>query len=232
MTIAAYMPDEAAEIMFSHCGELYLSWLDSLSGIADHNKNPKYRIVYINCPVDIEIYGNSHTLVGQIVDDSIVGIENGVGVLIDENNQKIVVLPSGEKYPVHLTATDDGEVTYTVAERSIESGYVEKVVSYYQVSVYPGDELSGTVENWKTVFSAMYPLHVNDANDSLEPSVNQGGNSEPVFTTVERRLAGLFPAILHRFPLQSVRIAAENLLVWREKSSSIQHPPVMNTDSQ
>ena len=36
---------------------------------------------------------------------------------------------------------------------------------------------------------------------------------EPVFTTVERRLAGLFPAILRRFPLQSVRIAAENLLV-------------------
>nr|WP_325223789.1 hypothetical protein [uncultured Oscillibacter sp.] len=38
-------------------------------------------------------------------------------------------------------------------------------------------------------------------------------NSEPVFTTVERRLAGLFPAILRRFPLQSVRIAAGNLLV-------------------
>ena len=30
----------------------------------------------------------------------------------------------------------------------------------------------------------------------------------PVFTTDERRLGGLFPAILRRFPLQSVRIAA------------------------
>ncbi|MDE6934397.1 MAG: hypothetical protein K2P26_02185, partial [Oscillospiraceae bacterium] len=29
---------------------------------------------------------------------------------------------------------------------------------------------------------------------------------EPVFTTVERCLASLFPAILRRFPLQSVRI--------------------------
>ena len=36
---------------------------------------------------------------------------------------------------------------------------------------------------------------------------------EPVFTTVERCLASLFPAILRRFSLQSVRIAAENLLV-------------------
>ena len=36
---------------------------------------------------------------------------------------------------------------------------------------------------------------------------------EPVFTTDERRLGGLFPAILRRCSLQSVRIAAENLLV-------------------
>ena len=35
---------------------------------------------------------------------------------------------------------------------------------------------------------------------------------EPVFTTAERRLAGLFPVRPRRFPLQSVRIAAENLL--------------------
>ena len=48
---------------------------------------------------------------------------------------------------------------------------------------------------------------------------------EPVFTTALRCLNGLFPAILRRFPLQSVRIA-------RESSPSIQHPPVMDTGSK
>ena len=44
-------------------------------------------------------------------------------------------------------------------------------------------------------------------------------------------MAGLFPAILRRFSLPYVSMAAENLLVWREKSSSIRLSPVMNTGS-
>ena len=36
---------------------------------------------------------------------------------------------------------------------------------------------------------------------------------EPVFTTAARRLAGLFPTILRRFPLPYVSMATENLLV-------------------
>ena len=36
---------------------------------------------------------------------------------------------------------------------------------------------------------------------------------EPVFTTSARRLAGLFPTILRRFPLPYVSMATENLLV-------------------
>jgi len=35
---------------------------------------------------------------------------------------------------------------------------------------------------------------------------------EPVCTTAEHGLSGLFPAILRRFPLQSVRIAGEIFL--------------------
>ena len=45
-------------------------------------------------------------------------------------------------------------------------------------------------------------------------------------------MSGLFPAIPRQFPLKSVRIPAENFLVWREKSSPIRHPPVMNTGSK
>ena len=43
--------------------------------------------------------------------------------------------------------------------------------------------------------------------------------------------AGAPIAILRRFPLPYVSMAAKNLLVWREKSSPFQHSPVMNTDS-
>ena len=58
-----------------------------------------------------------------------------------------------------------------------------------------------------------------------------GDDLEPVFITVERRLSSLFPAILRRFPLPYVSMAAKNLLVWREKSSPLRHSLVMNTGS-
>ena len=174
VTATAYMADEAAEIMFSHYGELYLSWLDSLNGVSDYTKNPKYRIVYINCPVDVEIYDEHGILVGQIKDDGIVNITNDIGVLTDENDQKIVILPFDAEYTIQLTATDRGEVTYTVVERSIESGGVEKVVSYYQVDVELGEQLIGTVENLDTTAVADYPLIIN--NDSITPTVVQNGD--------------------------------------------------------
>ena len=48
---------------------------------------------------------------------------------------------------------------------------------------------------------------------AVQPRFSGGRPLEPAFTTDERCLSGLFPAMPRRFPLQSVRIAAKDLLV-------------------
>ena len=50
--------------------------------------------------------------------------------------------------------------------------------------------------------------------------------------TIVRRLNGLFAQILRCFPLQSVRIAAENRLVCGQKSSPIRRTLAMNPASK
>ena len=51
-------------------------------------------------------------------------------------------------------------------------------------------------------------------DDDCEGAIyGKDGSAFYILPTVERRLGGLFPAILRRFPLPYVSMAAENLLV-------------------
>jgi len=54
---------------------------------------------------------------------------------------------------------------------------------------------------------------------------------EVVFTSIARRLNGLFAHILRCFPLQSVRIAAKNRLVCGQKNPAIQRTLLIKTTS-
>lgn len=54
---------------------------------------------------------------------------------------------------------------------------------------------------------------------------------DSAFTVIARRLNGFLAEILRCFSLQSVRIAAKNLLVYRQEISSIQHTLTMKAES-
>ncbi|MCD7822653.1 MAG: VWA domain-containing protein [Oscillospiraceae bacterium] len=171
-------------VSYAHYPELCLAWLDStVSQSYFESQSGKstattttaatassYRKIYINCPVDVEAYDDSGNLVAEIISDTVQEIDDGVGAYIDADGQKVLILPTDMEYTVNLTATDDGEVTYTATEYSISSGEVEKVVSYYEVEVAEGETLVGTVENLESVNEAEYPLTVNNAE--ITPSIS------------------------------------------------------------
>lgn len=163
-----------ADGAYAHYGELCLSWLDSLKGEWEY-ADSKYRMIFINCPVDVEVYDANDTLVGEIINDKVIEIDDGVATIVDYNGQKIVALPNNMKYSLKLTATDSGEVTYTATEYNMDTGNTERIVSYYQVEVEEGDTLTGTAENLEEVLSASYPLHLNGTKE-LIPSVDQSGS--------------------------------------------------------
>lgn len=171
----------------AHYPELCLAWLDSLNGNyanAPDDFYPKaiYRKVYVNCPVDILVYDSMDQVVAQIENGEVQEIEDGVIAYIDDDNQNVIILPIDEKYSIKLTATDAGTVTYTATEYSVDTGEIEKVVSYYAIAVTAEDQLTGDIENLNESGSAKYPLYLNDNKESLKATIDQSGSDVAEYT--------------------------------------------------
>lgn len=166
----------APMINVAHYPELYLAWIDCLDGnVYEFTRYTKYRKVFINCPVNIEVYNSDGNLVGQIKDGIPVEMPEGIGIYQDEQGQNVLVLPCNEEYDIKLTATDSGHVTYTVTERNLDNGQIEKIVSYYELVVAKEDTLIGTIENLNEVSNAQYPLSLNGT--TCESDILQVGDS-------------------------------------------------------
>jgi len=169
--------DEIVDIIeMAHYPEVYLAWMNVVADVNSLNCGIS-RYLYVNCPVNISVYDSSNQLVAQIVEDEIQDFAGvSVGVYIDANNQKIIVLPTDEEYRIVLTATDTGVVTYTVAEHSMDTGTINRLVSYFETEVNDGDILTGVIENLDNIPSAKYPLYQNENDVSLSATIDQTGN--------------------------------------------------------
>lgn len=166
----------------AHYPELCLAWMDSLSGKSEF-VNSRTRQLRVNCPVDITVYNSEGILVVQISNDQVAEIEDStIAAFIDEDEQKVIVLPVDDEFTVNVKATDDGTVTYTATEYNIDSGTTEKVISYYEVDVAENDTLVGLVENLNEVSSAQYPLYLNGVDEALSPSIEQSGSAVQEFS--------------------------------------------------
>lgn len=134
----------------AHYPELCYAWLMS----EDKNYDPQaqtssgdggYRIIRINCPVDVEVYDSGNNLVTAIYNDVAQVKNDGIVSLINENLEKMVYLPNSEAYTVKLTATGDGEMNYGLSEYSTSLGMVSKNINYFAVKIHTGDVLSASV---------------------------------------------------------------------------------------
>lgn len=166
----------------AHYPELCLAWMDALNGKNDY-VDARTRQLIMNCPVDISVFDSQGTLVAQILNNQVVEIEDStIAAYIDEDDQKVIILPTDDEFSIDIKATDNGTVTYTAIEYNADSGATEKVISYYEVSVAENDALVGLFENLDRIPSASYPLYINDSTDSLTPSVTQTGDAVQNYT--------------------------------------------------
>ncbi|MCR4739732.1 MAG: InlB B-repeat-containing protein [Lachnospiraceae bacterium] len=147
-----------------HEPSVNFTWLTTLDGEEDFN-NGVWKGVYINCPVNASVYNSSNELVAQIIDDRPVSIEGSfIECYVDENGQKVIILPEDDDFNVVVEATGDGKMDYSVAEYSLEeASYVNKT-AYYDVPISSGDELKGQVlKNGNNTFA-------DENNNTIEPS--------------------------------------------------------------
>ncbi|GAC42136.1 stalk domain-containing protein [Paenibacillus popilliae] len=136
----------------AHYPELCLAWLQSRDPNYTSNAfwvgtTGSYRIVRVNCPVDVEVYAaESNELVAAIISDEPQTVADSTIIsAVNEDGEKLIYLPADADFSVRLTATDDGEMTYSVNEYCFEAGEVSRVVNYYEVPIATGMMFSGNI---------------------------------------------------------------------------------------
>lgn len=180
--VTAKLIANVGNLAHAHYPELCLAWMDSLNGESNY-VGARTRELIMNCPVDISVFDSQGTLVAQILNNQVTEIKDStIAAYIDEDDQKVIILPTDDEFSINVIATDSGTVTYTAIEYNVDSGATEKVISYYEVNVEENDTLVGLFENLDRIPSASYPLYVNDSTDSLTPSVTQTGEAVQNYT--------------------------------------------------
>jgi len=130
--------------------EVCLAWLRSQdtyynSGAFWGSSNSTYRIIHINCPVDVDVYDSSNNLVASFADDVPQDIDSGIIFYINENGEKMIYLPADDEYNIDIEATNNGDMTYSINELNLVSGNIERVVNYYEVPLTNGETFTGIV---------------------------------------------------------------------------------------
>lgn len=153
----------------AHYPELCMAWLMSqdenyTSSPTEFDGNGNYRVIHINCPIDVEVYDSENILQARIVDDIPQEIKNGTVVAsLNEDDEKIVYLPTNASYQIKLTATDNGTMNYSINEFSSTAGDITRVVNYKDINLNKND-----------VFNAVVPAYVDDEqNNEMEGSTTE-----------------------------------------------------------
>lgn len=140
------------EIGSAHYPELCLAWMQSLDKNYTDNEFidlyhiNSYRILRINCPVDVEVYDEENVLLAHIKNDEPQTIEeSSIIASINEDGEKVIYLPASVEYIVKLTPTDKGYMTYSVSEFNTVVGDNTRLVNYYDISIEPGEVYTGKV---------------------------------------------------------------------------------------
>ena len=139
----------------AHYPEICLAWL--MSRDLNYNRSAiaetvpgAYRIIRINCPVDLNVYDSNNTIVASIVDDEPQDVGSSIICYINENDEKIVYLPADEDYQINIQATDDGEMTYSASEYNLTKNGFSRLINYYNVPLTNGARFTGVVDSFST----------------------------------------------------------------------------------
>ncbi|WP_314065681.1 VWA domain-containing protein [uncultured Vagococcus sp.] len=135
----------------AHMPEICLAWMQSMDSYytsdaagVDGFTNGKYRIVRINCPVDVRVFNATGEVVTSIIND-IPQKQSSIISALNENGEKLVYLPTTDDYSIEITATGDGVMTYAINEFNPNVGEVNRLLNYYDLPIKKGQKYLSTI---------------------------------------------------------------------------------------
>lgn len=161
VSVASRHPNLTTTLVFNlsgigqaHYPELCLAWMQSM----DENyttdaegsfSTGKYRIVRINCPIDVTVYDAGGNVLASIIDD-MPQPDSHVVVSFTDEGEKLVYLPVNHDYEIKLSATDDGVMNYAVQEYDPNAGETNHMVLFHDIEIKEGQEFRAYLPSYST----------------------------------------------------------------------------------
>ena len=184
----AYMNFEG--IRYAHFPEICLAWLQSMDsnyteGGAVSFCNGHYRVIRINCPVDVEVYNARGAKIAAIIADVPQDVGYSIVSSINEDGEKLIFLPAESSYSIKTKATGNGTMSFSIYEYSPQMGNNTRIVNYYDIPLTAGmaftanipsfnaEELENGIENGSSV---VYSLKNNSTGKEITANSDLVGN--------------------------------------------------------
>ena len=145
-------------LTMQHWPETYMAWMKT--GY-EPKKASSFKSIFVQCPVDIEVYDPDNELVARITNDTIdESIEPHLESYVDETGAKMIFLPSDAEFNIKLIATDDGTMTYSVREFDGDRAFKRKTI-FEDIEIENGQVFTGNVNGELNTDSDNYALESN-----------------------------------------------------------------------
>jgi hypothetical protein len=187
-TLAVNYPGDVATLVVNlkgliaaHYPDLCLAWLQAMDSnytdrVIVYNEIFGFRIVSVNCPVDVNVYDENDRLVAVIAADKVVDLDSEVWATINQDGEKLFYLPAHKSYRLEISATAAGNMSYAVQEFDLGGGAPRRLVAYYDLPLIAGGH-----------YTAFAPAHnTDDPNGSAADYILLDGRN-PVAAAAELR---------------------------------------------
>ena len=135
----------------AHYPELCFAWMASMDDNYDKSNsnsfnNGSYRVIRINCAVDVDVFDDAGQIVASIKNDEPQNIfDSSIISAINEDDEKVVILPVDTAYRISITAREDDLVNYGIDEYCALAGDYTRAVDYFNIKLVAGEEAVGYI---------------------------------------------------------------------------------------
>lgn len=175
-----------------HWPEISLAWLMSKDSYYTDTEpvSIKYRFpeiwraVMVNCPVDVIVYDENGNEFASVRGENVTNTSEAHGISITETGTKQIILPSDASYSIQITATDAGEMDYSMLEYNVRDRKYNLVQSYQNLPLTTGKSYHAGIPAFHTDdyydeesdgSATKYTLR-NPEDDELQPTTVLRGN--------------------------------------------------------
>ena len=138
----------------AHYADLTFSWLASMDpNYYQENtvlfNNGAYRILQVNCDVNVNVYDSNNVLVASIINGEVVDNESSIIAIVNQDGEKEFLLPPDEEYRVEIVGNiDDETVNCNIKEYCAEVNDYTRIITYADMPLDKGESITITLPEY------------------------------------------------------------------------------------